>query len=392
MATAIRKVSSALGKVAAANSLLTPKCTLKAQTADMISKALRDHDYKRPPPFDYKNSTYGVTAALFDKTTWRFDENSKIIVVDGPVASGKSKVAQHIASEFDMLYIPQVNMDRVYVNSYGFDMRTLNHRLPKKVQSFEPKDFHLNPKDNRATNMEMELFRIRLGQYLDALTHLLCTGQGVVMNRSVFSDFVFVETNLDAGILPPTLRKLYNMTWDCIRPDLMRPHLVVYLDTPVDIVRKNLAKRNTPGEVNSPVHTTEVLKMFEDIYKQKFLKTISSHAELLVYDWSSEVDLEILVEDIERLNLDDYTQHDPKMADWRLVDEWAWCGRRMDYTKNRRNLEIWAENIPYYDCPEILVSGQERLDWLKVFEASPGNKWAAGYNSEMGDANVMFKI
>lgn len=62
--------------------------------ATIVSKALREKDYKRPPAFPYKDTQYGFIAAVMDKTTHRFDENSRIIVVDGPIASGKTKFAQ----------------------------------------------------------------------------------------------------------------------------------------------------------------------------------------------------------------------------------------------------------------------------------------------------------
>lgn len=61
-------------------------------------KALRDENYEKPVPFPYKQRQYGMLEAFFDGTKWRMDENSKIIVVDGPIASGKAKIAQVILS------------------------------------------------------------------------------------------------------------------------------------------------------------------------------------------------------------------------------------------------------------------------------------------------------
>lgn len=49
------------------------------QTCGISSKAIRDlNGIKRPPPYDYKNKTYGLFASFFDKTTHRIDENSKV--------------------------------------------------------------------------------------------------------------------------------------------------------------------------------------------------------------------------------------------------------------------------------------------------------------------------
>lgn len=36
-------------------------------------------------------------------------------------------------------------------------------------------------------------------QYIDALAHILSTGQGVVLDRSVYSDFVFLESMFSQG-------------------------------------------------------------------------------------------------------------------------------------------------------------------------------------------------
>lgn len=43
------------------------------------------------------------------------------------------------------------------------------------------------------------------------------------------------------------------------------------------------------------------LTSMEDIYKQEFLHDIASHAEILVYDWSNGGEVELVVEDIERI-------------------------------------------------------------------------------------------
>lgn len=38
------------------------------------------------------------------------------------------------------------------------------------------------------------MFYQKLFQYIDGLAHLLNTGQGVILERSVYSDLVFFET------------------------------------------------------------------------------------------------------------------------------------------------------------------------------------------------------
>lgn len=59
------------------------------------------------------------------------------------------------------------------------------------------------------------------------------------------------------------------------------------------------------------------------------LSHLSNHAELLIYDWSEMGDVEVVVEDIERLNLDDFDPYDPKMRDWRITKEMEWGQQRI---------------------------------------------------------------
>ena len=56
--------------------------------------------------------------------------------------------------------------------------------------------------------------------------------------------------------------------------ELMRPHLVIYLDIPVSVVQQRIKARNLPYEVNSKVFSAEYLNNMEYFYKQRYLKEI----------------------------------------------------------------------------------------------------------------------
>ncbi|XP_069187958.1 NADH dehydrogenase [ubiquinone] 1 alpha subcomplex subunit 10, mitochondrial isoform X2 [Procambarus clarkii] len=383
-----RGVSSVSGLTGRA--LAAPLPVLRPQVATIVSKTMRDKDYKRPVPFPYKKDTYGFFAAVFDKTTFRFDENSKIIIVDGPIAAGKTEFAKEIAEELDMFYVPEANMDMVYINPYGYDMRQLDDRLPDTVKSFDEKNFHQNPKHHSVAIFQFEMFRLRLSQYIDAIAHVLSTGQGVVMDRSVYSDFVFVEAMAKFGYLSPAAQKLYYECKKMTVPELMRPHLVIYLDVPVDVIQQRIKERNLPHEINSKVYTPEFLSYMENVYKMKYLREMSVHSELLLYDWSAKGEPEVVVEDIERINFD-FDKNDPKMADWRCGDEWDWCQKRMMYTKRKRWIMHWM-NVPPLDVPEVMVAAEDVKTFKDVWHSAPGMKYAEGYNADMGDQFILTKF
>lgn len=58
--------------------------------------------------------------------------------------------------------------------------------------------------------------------------------------------------------------------------EFIRPHLLIYLDIPVDQIIKNIKARNRPEEQNSPFYTKEALTMMAKNYKEKYLEPMRS--------------------------------------------------------------------------------------------------------------------
>ncbi|KAF2367700.1 Deoxynucleoside kinase domain [Trinorchestia longiramus] len=358
------------------------------QQRGIISKALREPGYSRPAPFPYKKKTYNIWRALFDDTTQRFDENSKIVVIDGPPTGNKTKFAKQIAEELDMHYIPAPSMDAIYVNKYGFDRRTLNKEVPLVFRSVDIEDFLRRPNHSKTTLLQFYLMHIRFAQYQDAISHLLNTGQGVVMHRSIYSDPVFMKTLVDVGYSNDNALKYYLDCMDQGMWEFLRPHLIIYLDIPVDKIIANVKARNKPEEVNSKFFTPEVLTSLEKNYKN-YLRTMGEHAELLMYDWSEEGDAEVVVEDICRINFDKYTKYDQRLSDWIFNDEWDWKAKRIMFSAHPDKMLLWLD-VPKLCVPELIASGDEWHKFDIVMEKSPGNKYDYGFNKMMGD-NILFK-
>uniref|UniRef100_U5EVK8 NADH dehydrogenase [ubiquinone] 1 alpha subcomplex subunit 10, mitochondrial n=1 Tax=Corethrella appendiculata TaxID=1370023 RepID=U5EVK8_9DIPT len=344
----------------------------------------------KPKPFPYKEKNYGFLQACFDKTTKRLDENSKIVVVDGPLAAGKSAFAIELAKELEMLYIPETTLDKYYINPYGFDMRKLDPQLPEYVKSFDVKNFLQNPHHRNVATFQLRMLILRYSDYVDALAHLLSTGQGVVLDRCVYSDFVFLETMFKHNYISKGARSVY---YDLVKhtfSEILRPHLVIYLDVPVNIVKERLKKRADPIEANSKVLTDAYLQDMETIYKQQYLKDISTHAELLIYDWSNYGESEVVVEDIERIDFDRFDKFDTKMKDWLLNTEWEWNEMRMRFTSEKPDL-INYFNIPRFDVPELIISPEDSKIWEEVWFSAPGMNYKLGYNVDMGDTGILTK-
>jgi NADH dehydrogenase (ubiquinone) 1 alpha subcomplex subunit 10 len=92
----------------------------------------------------------------------------------------------------------------------------------------------------------------------------------------------------------------------------------------------------------------------------------SPYTELLVYDWSKHGDVEVVVEDIERIDFDNYRTEDTKLEDWRILEnEWDWNIVRHRYAHRR----LWLENyfnLPIYNAPELLIDGDDTWQYRNV--------------------------
>jgi len=380
-------------RIAPAKSLLSKHLPCIQQAAGIQSKALRDlQGIKRPPPYDYRHKPYNVWRSFFDKTTHRIDDNSKIILLEGPIAAGKSAFGQELAKQLDMMFIPEVTMDMFYVNAYGYDLRQLDHKLPPNIRSFDTRNFLQNPHDRRVAVYQLHMYKLKFLKYLDALGHLLSTGQGVIIERSFFSDIIFIEALYEHKLISKLAYRALHEVRTYTVEEVLKPHLVIYLDVPVDKVQEKIKQRNIDYEVKSELFKdNKYLNTIEEVYKHNFLKKISEHCELLVYDWSNGGEAELVVEDIERIDFDRFEKEDMKLKAWRLMpQEEDWCEERMRYTSYQDEITHLL-NIPLHYCPEMLISPEDSDIRERVWLSAPGVRYSYGYNKDAGDANLLFK-
>jgi len=345
---------------------------------------------QKPAPWNYKQKRFTMLNYFFDKTTARLDENSKIIVVEGPPASGKTKFAKALAEELEMHYFPEANLDMININDYGYDLRQLDQQVPESCRTFDVNDFLTNPKHFLAASFQIKQYQVKYSQYIDALAHLLSSGQGVILDRCAYSDFVFVEAMASQGYMSKGARSVYyDIRKNTIR-ELLRPHLVLYLDVPVPKVIENIKKRNISYEVNSQAMNPNYLQALEYAYKHEYLKQIGTHSELLIYDWSNGGDVEVVVEDIERIDFNKYDDQDPQLKDWDLQNEEDWACMR-NYYCDRKDFIMTYMNVPRYDVPELVTDAEDIFEYRQVLEAAPGEKYTKGYDKSMGDQGILFK-
>ncbi|XP_053257309.1 NADH dehydrogenase [ubiquinone] 1 alpha subcomplex subunit 10, mitochondrial [Podarcis raffonei] len=311
---------------------------------------------------------------LGERTTPRLNEYSKVFTVDGNLRSGKGKLAQQVAEKLGMRYFPEADIH--YVDRVTGDRTILDSKFSGNC-SLEK--FYSSPKhpDGNSYRLQAWLFSNRLLQYADALEHLLTTGQGVVLERSPYSDFVFLEAMYKQGYIHKRCVEHYDTMKDLSLSDFLPPHLTIYIDVPVSEVMKRIEERGKPYEKKvSPAY----LQSIEDGYKKSFLPQISETSEVLQYTTSEAEHVEKVIEDIEYLKFN--------KGPWPEQDDVSFHHLRV-LAQDKYNV-ILPTTLPFY-IPEITVGGLDADKAFAEYKELPGRKYEQGYNAEAGDKWIWLK-
>jgi len=135
----------------------------------------------------------------------------RLVILEGNISAGKTSLAKGLAHELGY----QVFLEPTVTNPY----------LAK---------FYAEPK-KYALVMQIWLLRQRFRTYVTALQHLLSFGGGIILDRSVFSDWVFAEKNRIDGNISPEGFLYYLELRKQMLQNLPLPTDLVYLDVSAEV-------------------------------------------------------------------------------------------------------------------------------------------------------------
>jgi len=359
-------------------------------------KATHGEKYPYAEPYPYWKKPYNLRAAWFDRTAPRLNENSKVIVVEGNVGVGKAEFAKNLAREFDLKFIGPTLDSRCFTgNDYRFDVRALDPLLPEGAKSYDIKKFlsDKHPEKGTIGRLMLTWFEEKFFDYADALNHVLSTGQGVVMVRSVYSDSVFMDALRRMGyITAPFVQYFTEYRNDSIC-ELLKPHMTIYLDAPISVVRERINKRKDPREIGSKVLSDKYLQTIADVYRDKFLPLMRKSGEVVEIDWTekgTEADLDVIAEELQSYKLEPEDNEDQKFADWsRMVDD-DWIALRTFMVDKDAQKALFIKPVPW-DCPEVIFSQSDAEVYNRVVLKHPVWQFQPGWTPALGDS-TLFKL
>ncbi|KAM9709231.1 NADH dehydrogenase [ubiquinone] 1 alpha subcomplex subunit 10, mitochondrial [Menidia menidia] len=318
---------------------------------------------------------YGWWAyALGERTSPRLTHTSRIITVDGNLASGKGALAHSLAQKLGMLYMPEP--DTFYMDK----MTGEKQPLPVDFNGMcSLEKFYSDPRaaDGNSYRLQLWMYLMRLLQYADAIEHLLTTGQGVILERSPFTDGVFLDAMFKQGYIRKECVQHYNEIKHISICEFLPPHLVVYVDQPAEEVQKKLKQSGKSYLQNVPL---QYLKSIEDSYKKSYLPKLRETSELLAYDSAQAQDVERVVEDVEALSFD--------KGPWLEQDDVSFHHMRMLVEDKQRVATL--THIPRF-LPEITIGAHDFDQKYYEYRALPGKRYAPGYNADVGDKHIWLK-
>jgi NADH dehydrogenase (ubiquinone) 1 alpha subcomplex subunit 10 len=359
-------------------------------------KATHGEKYPYAEPYPYWKKPYNVFARFFDKSIPRYNENTKVIVVEGNVAVGKKEFAQHLAREFDLKYIGPTTDSRIFTcNDYNWDQRELDPMLPEGAKGYDLKRFYADKHPEKGTvgRLLLAWLEFKFYDYCFALKHVLNTGQGVVMVRSVYSDIVFVDALRRMGYVTAPFVQYYNAVRDSSICELLKPHMTIYLDSPINVIRDRITQRNDPREVGSKVLSDKYLQAIADVYRDKFLPKMKQSGEVVEIDWTekgTDVDMDVIAEELQLYNLEQQDNEDSKFADWSRMVEDDWMTLRMFVENEEEQNSLFITPLPW-DCPEVMFTADDATAYHRIASEHPVWKYKQGWAPTLGHG-TLFKI
>lgn len=185
--------------------------------------------------------------------------SGQLIIIEGLIGIGKTTLTEKLGAHLGYKIMKEPVDENPYLEKF--------YRDPQRY----------------ALEMQFWLMSRRFAMHQEAVEHIWRTGQGVIMDRSIYGDAIFAKKNhLDDNIDEMGYQNYLNMR-DAMFRYLLVPHVAIFLQAPVDICLERIESRNRSCEQKIP---RAYLEGLNSLYMELKLDLKSRGANVVGLDWS----------------------------------------------------------------------------------------------------------
>eukprot|EP01112_Ceratiomyxa_fruticulosa_P017662 TRINITY_DN554_c0_g1_i2.p1 TRINITY_DN554_c0_g1~~TRINITY_DN554_c0_g1_i2.p1 ORF type:complete len:281 (+),score=53.82 TRINITY_DN554_c0_g1_i2:352-1194(+) len=184
-----------------------------------------------------------------------------LIILEGNISAGKTTLSRDLANLLDYNVFLEPTITNPYLAQFYAD--------PPKY----------------ALVMQLWLLKQRFRTFVSAIQHVISNGKGVILDRSVFSDWVFAEKNRRDGNITEEGFSEYLEIRNKLLSRLPIPQITIYLDvSPQECYRRVHSLRCRDVEVGIPL---AYLSGLDDCYKEFLQQMEVKGSKILRINWSN---------------------------------------------------------------------------------------------------------
>ncbi len=195
------------------------------------------------------------------------DKSMQLICIEGNIGVGKSTLCLQLAKEMGAEAVLEPVLDNPYLEKYYQD--------PKRY----------------ALEMQFWLMSKRFEMHERAIRHIWKTGQSVVMDRSIYGDWVFAKKNWLDGNIDDVGYGAYTHHREVMNRYLLAPHVVFFLEANPEVCLDRITERDRECEQRIPL---EYLRGLEVLHRELILEMRKRGSFAVEINWSEYGDVKTL--------------------------------------------------------------------------------------------------
>jgi NADH dehydrogenase (ubiquinone) 1 alpha subcomplex subunit 10 len=187
--------------------------------------------------------------------------DARLVILEGNISAGKTSLAKDLAKVLGFQVFLEPTITNPFLSLFYAD----------------PKGY--------ALKMQIWLLKQRYQTYVSALRQLVTGGGGIILDRSVWSDWVFAEKNRQDGNISEEGFQYYLQLRSRMLQNLPRPHDLIFLDVSPEVCYARVhTVRQRECESGIPL---EYLRGLDSCYRQWVAGMRNEGTSVTPLNWNS---------------------------------------------------------------------------------------------------------